>query len=127
MDWNNNDPFDSIMREFFGEPARGRRREEKVIEGEEEERVIDFIEGKDKVYVIFELAGYSDKDVMVSVGNGKIEVIAKKRESEGIQAYLSMKLKKGVNIKKSLPSFINTKRFERTFKNGILEVSFDKK
>ena len=55
MGFFDDDPFDDIVREFFGgSPVRGRKRQN-VIKNEEDDRVIDFIEERDKVYLIFEL------------------------------------------------------------------------
>ena len=127
-DWFNEDPFDSILKDFFGERSpRRTQRKEFEIANEEEDRLIDFIEAPEKVFVIFELPGYSEKDIAVAVKDRKLEVQAQKRNNEGMQDYLAQKLRRGEIIKKSLPDFINTKKFSHTFKNGILEVALDKK
>lgn len=127
------DPFDKIVREFFGEePSRlGRQgRHDKVISGERDERIIDFIEDEKNVYVIFELPGYDKKDVNVEVKGGKIEISAKK-DSQGsaqqVQGYLANKLRQGLQIKKELPRIVKEKKYDYTLKNGILEIKFEKK
>jgi len=40
---------------------------------------------------------------------------------------LSNKLSKGVYFRKTLPDKVKSKKFDWTFKNGILEVKFKKK
>jgi HSP20 family molecular chaperone IbpA len=119
------DPFD-LFREFFGESPR-RRYKKNFIEGEEEERVIDVIESEDKAFLVFELPGYSEDDIFVNVTGKTIEIIASKKNSEGVKEYLAQKLKQGIKYKRTLPDFVSTKKFDYTQKNGILEVAFNKK
>lgn len=129
-DWFSDDPFDSIFREFFGEHEPKRRRvyrEEDVIEGEEEDRVIDFVETEDKIYFVFEMPGYDEKDITIMTKDKKIEINAQKKDTENVLDYLAKKLAKGIKIKKTLPFPVNNKSLKSTCKNGILEVSFDKK
>lgn len=126
FDDDERDPFDSIVREFFGGAPAKRRAREDFIQGEDEDRVIDFVEDKDRVYVVFELQGYNEKDVSVAVKNGALEVSAQKNGREDTQEYLSQKFRQGVKILKKLPKFINPKKFSHTVRNGILEVAFDK-
>lgn len=127
MDWNEQDPFDSIIRDFFGTPTRKRRREEEFIESEEEDRVVDMIETKDKVFLVFEIPGFSQKDIVVMVKDRKIEIQAQKRITSNVQEYLAQKLQKGMHIKKTLPANVSAKDFTHTYKNGILEVTLKKK
>lgn len=122
-----NDPFESIIKEFFGDRVRYNPQRNQVIKGEEEERFIDFVETDDYLYLVFELPGFEKKDINVDVKNNKIEVIAKKRDVETCQNYLCNKLKTGVKIVKKLPDFVNLKNYKKTFKNGVLEVQFLKK
>lgn len=126
MGFFDDDPFESILGEFFGTPRRTTRREA-FIRGEEEERVIDFIETDDNVYLIFELQGFDEKDVAVVVGGKSIEITAQKRNLEGVKDYLSQKLSKGVHYKRTLPDFINPKKFTHSLRNGILEIVFEKR
>ncbi len=123
--FDDSDPFDSIVREFFGESPRRKQYKEKIIENESEDRVIDFLESGDKVYLIFELPGYDEKDVLISIKDRKIEIIAKKKSEDNMQDYLSKKLNQGIKIKKTLPNFVNAKKFFHSFRNGILEVIFE--
>jgi len=50
------DPFENIVREFFGDSRL--QPSEKMIQTEREERIIDFVETENKIFVIFELPGY---------------------------------------------------------------------
>jgi len=125
MNFFNDDPFESIINEFFNRDSR--RNEEKIIHGEEEDRIIDFLETKNKVYIVFELPGYNEKDIDIVIKNKTIEIKAKKRTEEKIQDYLNQKLYQGITIKKTLPKFINSKKFSYTLKNGVLEIIFNKK
>ncbi len=129
MDWYDDDPFEGIFREFFGN-ARSqspvRKRRASFTEGEEEDRTIDAIETEHSIFFIFELSGYSEKDISVSVRERQLEINAKKQQVAGIQEYLLQRLQQGMMIKKALPSGISVKSFKHTFKNGILEVCFKK-
>ncbi len=125
------DPFDEIVREFFGKDIGRARRpySETVYKGESEERQIDFVEDEKKIYFVFELPGYSEEDVSVSIKGNTLEVKAGKKESEteSVQNYLTQKLINGLVIKKTLPNYAKTKTMEHTINNGVLEVVFDKK
>jgi HSP20 family molecular chaperone IbpA len=123
----NNDPFESIVREFFGETPKRKYEKRFITQGEEEERVIDFIESDGKAYLVFELPGFDEDDVFVNISGKTIEIIAKKKNTAEAKEYLSQKLKNGIRYKRTLPDFINPKKFRYTQKNGILEVVFDKK
>ncbi len=120
------DPFEEIVREFFGGTPRRANSQKNFIKGEREDRIIDFVEDDDSVYVVFELPGYDEKDVSVIVKNEELEISAKKPEEEKIQDYLHQKLKKGLNLRKKLPSFVKTKNYKSTMKNGVLEIMFMK-
>ncbi len=127
--FEDNDQFESIVRELFGGKVSriGRDNYEEIIESEKEERVIDFIQDENYIYLIFELLGYDEKDISISIKGRELEIIAKKRKMEEVQNYLIQKLNEGLFIKKSLPNFIKTKNFKHTIKNGILEIVFIKK
>ncbi|PXY71363.1 hypothetical protein CXX78_00735 [Candidatus Parvarchaeota archaeon] len=126
--FDNKDPFEEIVRELFNGTQRQIDRSQDFIQSEEDERNIDFIEDNDYLYLIFELFGYNEKDVTVSVKGQELEIIAKKDNSqiEKVQDYLTKKLLNGIIIKKMLPKFVNPKNFKQTMKNGILEVIFSK-
>ncbi|MEX0920026.1 MAG: Hsp20/alpha crystallin family protein [Candidatus Pacearchaeota archaeon] len=121
------DPFEDIVREFFSESSskRGGRREQ-FIRGEEEDRNIDYVEDDKKIYLVFELPGYDEKDVSVSVKGMDLEISAQKSNEENVIDYLNQKLRSGMYIKKELPNIINQKKFSHTMRNGVLEVIFDK-
>ncbi|MFH1425599.1 MAG: Hsp20/alpha crystallin family protein [archaeon] len=121
------DPFENILEGFFGRPPRQSRNKEQFIRGEEEDRVIDFVEDGSKVYLVFELTGYTEKDVLVVVKNNELQINAQKRNGDKVQDYLMQKLHNGVLINKALPKFINPKKFSHTMRNGILEVVFERK
>ena len=127
--FEDDDQFENIIREFLGgRTSRIRKGNyEEIIESEREERVVDFIEDESYVYLIFELPGYSEKDISISIKGRELEIIAKKRNIEGIQNYLMEKFNNGFFIKKNLPNFIKTKNFKHTVKNGVLEIVFIKK
>jgi len=134
--FEDNDPFESIVREFFGHSpstraSAGRKHSETIIQGEEEDRIIDFVEDENSIYLVFELPGYNEKDVSVTIKGKDLEIrVAKNNEScyaEKAQEYLIQKLCQGIFIKKTLPKFIQPKGFKHTMKNGILEIIFSKK
>lgn len=125
-DFFGEDPFESIVKELFGgRPARSRSNN--VIRGEEEDRNIDFIETEGGVYVVFEIPGYDEEDVDVSVKGKEIQIQVQKKNTENIQAYLMQKLGQGNVIRKVLPDFINPKKFKSSIKNGVLEIAFNKR
>ncbi len=125
MNFFNDDPFEDIVKEFFS--PRQRENSGEIIKGEEEERTIDFIETKNNVFLVFEIPGYSKEDITLNVKKTEAEIIVKKNNLENIQSYLSQKLMHGVYFKKHLPNFINHKKFNWTFNNGVLEIAFEKK
>lgn len=126
MGFFDDDGFDNIVREMF-QGRVGNYPDNHFIEGEKEERNMDFIETDENIFLTFELPGYSEKDVSVDVEKNRIKIIAKKKVDESIQSYLSKKLSNGVEIIKTLPKIINPKMPKITFNNGILEVRFLKK
>ena len=126
MGYFDEDPFDEIVREFFGNSGIRKKREQ-FIRGEDEDRVIDFIEDDKKIYLVFEIPGYSEKDVLVFVEGRNLEIRAQKNNGENMQNYLNQKLKQGILINKKLPVSVNTKKFSHSIKNGVLEIVFEKK
>lgn len=126
MNFFNDDPFEEMIREFFGSNFQDKEDSETIIGGEEEDRVIDFVEDDNKVYLVFELPGYNEKDVVITIKNRELEIKVQKLEKD-VQDYLMQKLGGGLIIKKTLPKFINPNKFSHTIKNGILEIAFNKK
>lgn len=126
MGFFDDDPFEEIIKEFFGSPYKVQRRRDQFIQGENEDRNIDLIEGKNEVYLIFDLPGYSKEDIIVSVKGKMLEIVAKNSGKEKMQKYLNKKLKEGTSISKKLPDFVNPNKFSYTMKNGILEIVFQK-
>lgn len=135
MGFFDDDPFEDLVREFFGgrnRPNSGQVGSSKgFIEGEEEDRNIDFIDGENLIYVIFEIPGYGEKDVVVLVKGNCLEVNIGKKDRvcdvENVQSYLTRKLCNGIKIRKTLPKSVNPKNFKYSVKNGILEIVFSKK
>lgn len=126
--FDNNDPFEDIVNEFFGRRNKVQEgHKDEVISGEEEDRSVDFVESDKKVYLIFEIPGYNEKDVIVAVNKKELQIVAKKLETGKSQVYLIPKLEKGISINKKLPDFINSKKFDHSVRNGVLEVTFEKK
>ena len=124
--FDEDDPFGDIVRDFFGQKPN-LHSSENIIKGEDDERIIDFIEIKDRLFLVFELPGYSKKDIKVEIKKREIEIIAKKNNFENVQEYLARKLSGGEYFKKILPSFVNHKKVNHTFKNGVLEIYFEKR
>src|SRR3989344_6759771 len=125
--FDDEDPFEDIIKEFFGQTNLSRRKnKEQFIRGEDEDRVIDFLEDDKKGYLIFELNGYEEKDVSVAVDGRELDINAMKSNEEGIQGYLHQKLRQGFSIKKKIPNFVNNKKFSSTMRNGVLEIVFEK-
>jgi HSP20 family molecular chaperone IbpA len=130
--FDDSDSFEDMVRGFLGNqnPSSNgfvRHDQNSVIQGEADEREIDFIETKKDLFLVFELPGYNDKDIQVEVNGNELIIAAKKKNIEGVQEYLVKKLRQGTIIKKTLPKFIKPKKYDFNFKNGILEVRFDKK
>ena len=128
FDDDNEDPFDEIVKQFFGEgnARRGTSRKNKIVESEEDERMIDFVEDEKNSYVVFELPGYRKEDVRVVVEGGNIEVIARRKVGESVPGYLANRLNSGIELKKPLPKNMAKKKYDWTFNNGVLEVVFTK-
>lgn len=126
--FDEDDPFDSIIREFFGgRQGDPRKHKETIIRGEEEDRNIDFIESDEMIFLVFELPGYNEKDVVVMVKGKELEVSARKNNKEEIQDYLTEKLRRGMAFRRNLPNSVNPKKFSHTMRNGVLEIIFEKK
>ncbi len=123
MDWEE-DPFESIVRDFFRES--GQRRQESLADKEPEERGIDIVEIGETVFMVFDLPGFEAKDMSVSLKDRRIEVVAKKKGASNIQEYLLPRLQRGTFVRKTIPSSVHTREFHHTYKNGMLEVYFKK-
>ncbi|MEK6914574.1 MAG: Hsp20/alpha crystallin family protein [Nanoarchaeota archaeon] len=122
------DPFEDIVREFFG--GRKIKRNNFFMNNENDEREIDYLEDENYIYLIFELPGFNEKDVSVIIKGNELNIKAGKRESEcegEVQNYLIEKLCRENIIKRTLPKFVNTKNFKHSMRNGILEIMFSKK
>lgn len=121
-----NDPFDEIVRQFFGHDPFGNSNKDQIIQGEEEDRRIDFIEDEKNAYLIFELPGYKESSIKVIQKGKEFLIEAKEKPKENTTPEIAEKLSQGILIKKNLPQELKNKKFKWTFKNGILEVCFTK-
>lgn len=122
------DPFENILREFFGRDSFGRTKvKNNIISGEEDERNIDFIQTDAYVYLIFELPGYKKEDISVNIRGQELIIKAKSKEGFEKESYVHQKMNTGMSITKLLPKFVITKGYKTTFNNGILEICFKKK
>jgi len=120
--------FDDIVSQFFGDgKVKKRAYRRNYSEGEEYERIIDVIEIDDFIYVIFELPGYGESDISVSASGKTLEVRALKKDFEDVKEYLVERFSQGVSFKKNLPENADTKDFNYTIANGILEIKFKRK
>jgi HSP20 family molecular chaperone IbpA len=127
MGFFDDDSFEDVVNQLFGSGmGSNNQRRNNIIESEEDERMIDFVDLEKEAYLIFELPGYKKEDVKVVVSKEEIEVIAKRKVSESIPDYLASKLKSGIQLKKILPKDIRKKNYDTNFNNGILEVKFRK-
>lgn len=121
------DNFDDIVRQFFGNSANiNGSRKNQIIEGESDERMIDFVETDTEAFLIFEMSGYRKEDVRVELTKTEIEVIARRKVGESVVEYLAQKLSAGMEIRKPLPKFLSKKKMDWTLNNGILECKFKK-
>lgn len=122
------DFFNEIEKAFFSQGARPRTSSHgNVVRHEKEERTIDYIEDNDYVYLVFELLGYSGEDVKIDVSKEEVEVSAIKKDVTDVQDYLSKKLSKGLYYKKTIPVKVKSKKHEKTFRNGVLEIKIPRK
>lgn len=124
-DFFDDDPFESIFEHFLerSRPGRGNS----FIRGEDEERVSALIEDKQHVYLIFELPGYTEEDVSVTMRGRILELRVKKQTMEGIKEYLAQKLAAGLHYTRALPDFVSPQGFSYTMKHGVLEITCKKK
>ena len=103
-----------------GEPAKlewlgGQEKAVEKLEQEKEkirEPVIDIFDEKDRVIVIAELAGVNEKDILVETKGNELTISA----GSAVRKY-SKTVKLPFNIKKKL---------KQRYKNGILELVFEK-
>jgi HSP20 family protein len=126
MGFFDEDPFEDIVKEFFGNRSRTSS-SGNFVRGEQEERVIDYIEEDDSVYLVFELPGYDKKDINVEIKGKEIEISAVRENPQGLKPAIAERLKSGTFFRKTLPQRIKLKKYEETFNNGVLEIKFKRK
>ena len=126
MSFFEDDPFEDIVNQFFGNHARVRRRPRSRIT-EDEGQNTQFIEEETYIYFIMELPGYSEKDINLSIKDNVLIISAKTSQKSDAQDYLAQKLKEGIIIQQQVPKDVGTKSLSKTFRNGVLEVTFIKR
>ena len=114
MSFFDDDPFEEVVRSFFGGSPVKKVQENNFISGEEEDRNIDLVEGDKNIFVIFELPGYGKEDIEVSVKGSNLKVVASKKSPDYIESYLAKRFNDGVVINKVLPKSIKTKKYDHT-------------
>jgi len=125
MSFFDDDPFEDFVNQFFNRSS-GYQNDNEVISGEQDERMIDFIDTDKDVFIVFELPGFSKEDVKVDILKTEIHVVARKKVGESVANYLAHKLGNGVELRKPLPKSLNNKKPQLNFKNGMLELRFKK-
>lgn len=123
--FDDNDPFEDIVNQFFGRSNLKKRQTKRFRDTDEEDS--QFIEEKDKIYFIIDLSGYSEEEIQVKVKENSLIVSAKSLDLSEKQDYLASKHREGITIQKTIPENIKNKNINQTFKNGVLEVTFNKK
>ena len=124
--FDDDDPFEDIVSQFFGNHPGVRKSRVRRVRDEEEQNT-QFIEEDNKIYCITELPGYNEKEIQLEIRDNMLIVSARTINNSEKQSYLAQKHKEGITIQQIIPSKIKTKNFTKTFKNGVLEISFDKK
>lgn len=110
--FDDNDPFEDIVNQFFGNRNARVRRNYKSKE-ETDESTYE-IEEENYIYLIIELPGLQKEDIKIYVNEEILEIrISKNKSIEEIQ--------------RKIPSNASTRKFNYTYTNGILEVKFNKK
>ena len=126
---DSDDPFDNLVNQFFGhnksKSAKVKGRRVDFSDNEEDLSAGECIEDNSIVYLLFEIPGFSEKDIRLAVKEGILEINAMRKSSNQVPDYLAAKMESGVIFKRSLPSGVS-KKFTHTYKNGILEVVFEK-
>ncbi|MEK6894014.1 MAG: Hsp20/alpha crystallin family protein [Nanoarchaeota archaeon] len=123
--FDDHDPFEDIVNQFFGGNNIRRRPVRKLRESEEESS--EFIEEKNNVYFITELPGYNEEDIEIKLKDDFMVITAKTNKESQNQDYMAQKHKEGITLREKIPEGIKNKDFKKTFRNGILEVTFNKK
>lgn len=132
MNFFNDDPFENIVKEFFGNSIvkQGRSRLEEDFEEDSEEyetvkkaygntgRIpVKKVSDSKKIYFLFDFSGEEKikvKTKRLSQGNNRtIDVLEIAQTNKRIGEFI-------------LPEKIKTKNMASTINNGILEVSFEK-
>ena len=81
-----NDPFDQLVKQFFGHaPGKSKPRMQRKVDSQEDLSSGEVIENDDIVYLIFEIPGFSDQEIKISVKDNILEIKAEKKSKEDIQ------------------------------------------
>ncbi|MCX8190401.1 MAG: Hsp20/alpha crystallin family protein [Candidatus Diapherotrites archaeon] len=106
--------FDDLESWFFGKRANNR---EGIQETGHSQLVHDIWESENKVFVTVELPGKKEKDIDLRVSANRLFIKVKQEGTENQSDYYT-------TIR--LPSAVKEKPTSKTFKNGILEIIFEK-
>lgn len=126
MDLFDDDNFEDILNQFMGNSARVRKKSRSKIR-EDEEQNTQFIEEDKYIYCIIELPGYQEEEVNLSIKEDILIISARAINNSNTQDYFSQKHKEGITLQQRIPSDIKTKNLKKTFRNGVLEVTFEKR
>lgn len=109
--FDDTDPFEDIVNQFFGNRRRISRGYKTQEENEENTYTI---EEKDYIYIIIEVPGYQKEDIKVDANERVLRIKVNKKKSQE-------------EIQKEIPQRASPKKFSYTYTNGILEVKFARK
>lgn len=125
-DFFNDDPFEDIVASFFNRSGI-RKRGRNQRKDEEDNSELGFIETPDYIFLILEIPGYSQKEIAIIVKNNELHITAQKSSLANVKVYLVQKFEQELKIIRTIPSSANAKKMDYTYKNGVLEVAFEKK
>ena len=123
-DFFTNDPFQDMVNQMFGQGGRRTRVARRTEPTEDTE---EFVETNDAYYLILETPGYGEDDAFVKAKGKELEIQLAKKNLEGVKHYLVAKLEQGMTIVKTLPEDADPKKVDYTLRNGMLEVSIQKR
>ncbi len=121
MGFFDDDPFDDIVKEFFGGGASKRFSSRKF--GNVEDTSNLFVEGSKFTYLVLDLSG--KRDINVDIKDHVVRNRYGEKVSTGKKIVISDSIG-GEVTEYALPKKLKTKDFQWNFNNGILEVKFKK-
>lgn len=114
MSFFNEDPFDDLIREFFNHGGSNRRSSKKYY-SDYNEASENLVESSKSYYFVMELPSFKNVEIgeKISGDSGKVKILKIILDDDEEISYI-------------LPKKVKTKDYTHTFKNGILEVEFQK-